>query len=301
MNTETSTFLARAAAVEELAELKRVVDALDRAAIRNLICKGAAVAVSHYPSLHLRPHIDIDIWIDLRDRRRAQKILEDMGYRAEGDASPPELQRQFALRRHVHADLEVVLDVHLHLSNADAFAGLLAFDEAWARGKVLVAGGARFKTLCDADALILACIHPVMHHYSGDEEHLYRDILVLFGRMAEEDRMSFFKRIRELKISRLCLKSLTKAGWSGSAPFPRSRGRFEPLALYPLLAKGFWGQLAADILLAPPSLFALRRLWHALFPPADYMRLWAARAGANSGRNGLWSLYWRRLSGRRPD
>jgi len=275
-------------ALNELRELKSLHGEFRSNHIPYLVIKGAALCHSHYRNPWDRPHVDVDIWIPARARKTVTSILIKLGYKCAANAQPEFLQSQFVM---FCSERDVTLDIHLEISNAPPFASRLRFAPCFETRKILHIAGVEIPTLNDKDALILACIHPVMHHYSGTWGHLYKDIAPLFQSLTPDKRLDFFAEVQKLGLSQICAHALRQCGLTVTLPTPR----FEILRVYPILARSEARQMMADLLLAPLDFKSWLRPLVALFPAPTYMLQQSPQLSGRLTFLRLPYLYMRRL------
>src|SRR5438270_516149 len=76
--------------------------------------------------------------------------------------------RQHTFTRSDRFGVAHVYDVHLDISNSAVFADVLRYDELSARSIALEGIASTARGLLHVDALLLACIHRIAHHYDTD-------------------------------------------------------------------------------------------------------------------------------------
>lgn len=140
--------------------LAQVAAAFERAGIRTMLLKGAALTLSYYRDYGVRPMDDCDAMIPGERVAVAAQLLEDLGWTSE----PPRRPSQFTGASHwfIHAwhfvnQSRQQIDLHWHLSpeccnaqaDADFWAGALAGElkqqQVW--------------TLGPAEQLLHVCVH----------------------------------------------------------------------------------------------------------------------------------------------
>src|SRR4029453_1553407 len=94
------------------AELIRVLDALQAAAVRALIFKGAALAYTHYPASHLRERTDTDILITPGDLKIVNRELALLGYTPQHETSGRLLSYQSHYGKRDRHGVFHALDIH---------------------------------------------------------------------------------------------------------------------------------------------------------------------------------------------
>ncbi len=157
----------RAAVARELLaqrELVRVLDALAAHRVRPLLLKGSALAYTLYPHPSLRPRCDTDLLIREADADVVRASMSELGYAAAVQCDGDLLFRQFELSREDRFGVTHAYDVHWAISTQALFADLLPYEELAPRAVAVPALGANGRALGTVDALLLALIHPVMHH-----------------------------------------------------------------------------------------------------------------------------------------
>ena len=205
---------ARAAIARELLvarELSRVLAALAERNIRPLLFKGSALAYAIYPHPSLRPRNDTDVLVPERDVPGARAALAALGY---GDAVQCDgelLFRQFELRRLDDLGARHVLDVHWAVSTQAAFADLLPYEELRPRSVPLTALGPHAAGFGLVDALLLALIHPVMHHKNDERLLWIYDVHLLAGRLERAGFTDLVHRARAKRIAAICARGLERA------------------------------------------------------------------------------------------
>jgi len=195
------------------------------------------------------------------------------------------------------------VDLHWRVSNRPFFRHILSFDELWP-GSVAIAGlGGHARTPDAVHALLLACIHPVAHHYGEWPLIWLHDVWLLAQGLSTADwdrfrELAFAKKVSLLcrRTLRLTAEALERGSWlekSLVAEWPHACIEAEPSAEY-LDQQGRSRQdLMLDLHASDGIVAKCRLLLSHAFPDVSYMR----RAYGASGWLGLASAYGRRLSG----
>jgi hypothetical protein len=283
------------------AEFAKVLAVLASAGVRALSLKGAALGHTHYPASHVRPHADSDLLVPGSDVAPLENALVRLGY-----ARPPEISGRlvsyqshyYKTDRHgvVHA-----LDVHWKISNLQALADCLTFEELWRSRIPIQALGRAAVTVSDVHALLLALVHRAGHH-PGSRHLLWIYDVHLLGNRLTLDGM---RQVQELSAARglsgIVCEGLTLAyEWFGTPAADRLVDALHDRTAHEestAVIHGAWRQ--ADVLRldleALPNWRARRRLLREhLLPSPKYMR---ARYGVRSNLV-LPGLYvWRVLRG----
>ena len=271
----------RLAAAQALAAKRDVVEiceASHRDGIDVLLLKGAALAYTHYPEPHLRPHVDIDLLIRRDDLERAAMMLTELRYARtnEADAELWTGQRHYVKTA---ASGPVMVDLHWRASNPLAFADALAFDDAWPRSVTVPALGPHARTLAPSDSLLLACLHRVAHHQDRVDLLWLWDIHLLASRMSAAEMALFASSAIRAKQAAVCARGLTLARECfATAVAPAVLSALDAAGDEPSAA--FVGASFSPFDIAREDMAALSSwrdraglLREHLFPPASYMRL----------------------------
>ena len=151
-------------------ELRTCLDALGRANVPVLLMKGAELAFTHYERPDLRPRGDTDMLIPAADRQRIGEVLGGCGYRLVGQLPGDLVMYQATYRRPSGLSAGHAIDVHWRTANPEVFGAVLSY-ERLVKSAVPVPGlGPHARGLSAPDALVLACVHRVAHHF--DTEYL---------------------------------------------------------------------------------------------------------------------------------
>lgn len=97
--------------------LNEVLTAFRAANLQLLLLKGAAVSFLAYPEPYLRPMRDIDMLVRKSEARRAQELLNDLGFEAplpEGDTLP---DKHLAIATRRLEGMKISLEIHHNLFN----------------------------------------------------------------------------------------------------------------------------------------------------------------------------------------
>jgi hypothetical protein len=196
---------ARAAAAEELlraAEARAVIEALADADVQAILIKGTAVAYTVYPMPACRPRSDTDLLIPAASIDDARRVLASLGYTAAVHCS--ELFRQFEMQKTDRFGVTHAFDVHWKISTQPAFAHTLIYEDVRSRTVPVPALGRAAHTLSTTDALMLACIHPVMHHRNAVRLLWAYDIHLLASSLSPSAMAAFAERARERSVAAVC-------------------------------------------------------------------------------------------------
>lgn len=254
------------------AEAAPAIAALERAGIFTLLLKGAALALTAYPSPGLRPMTDVDVLVPERMAAAARRVLVEEGWRPD----PPEPEQRLA---HLHAQGFVreaggspaALDLHWRaLWEGREPAG----DDAWWDcAEPLEAYGLETRVLSPADQLVQLSVH-ASHWGPRPACYAVADLVMLLR--ARGGRLDWDRVVHQARARRLvpavsaALVTLGEFSW---APVPkraldslarapvslRERAEFRARRLPPALGRGLivhWCDLAREA----PRDSAVRRL-----------------------------------------
>jgi hypothetical protein len=238
---------ARAHAAEELlraVEVRAVLAALTDAGIQPVLLKGTSLAYGVYPTPEARTRSDTDLMIRACDVEGARAVFESCGYRAAVHCS--ELFAQFEMQREDRFGLVHAMDVHWRISTQPVFLSLLTYEELVAGAQPVPALGPNALGAGMADALLLACVHPVMHHRNAERALWIYDVHLLVSRLSPPELESFASRARRKGVAAICAHTLRLA--------QRVFGTEIPMAMLQELDSAR-GEVSAEYLVE-------RRRWH---------------------------------------
>ncbi len=260
-------------------ELCRISASFADSGIEFLLLKGAGLAATLYPEPHLRPSRDVDLLIDRASLDCAADALAQCGYRRMREPDGELARAQYHYVRADSQGLNHFVDLHWRVSDARAFGDALPFADAWGRSVPVPSVGPAARTLGDADALLLACIHRVAHHHDAPDLLWLWDIHLLAGRLAADECVRFIDRAGQARMRAVAARGLALAqdrfgtalppevlarlsqpgAMEPAARFIGGRARFLDVVRADLASVGRWGDRA-------------RLLREHLFPSRQYMR-----------------------------
>jgi hypothetical protein len=161
--------------------------------------------------------MDTDLLIRHEQVDAVRRVMARCGYVAPPYCDGDLLFCQFPLRRSDDYGLTHTFDFHWKISTQPVFADVLTFDEIAAHAVALPSLSARARTAAPAHALILACIHPVMHHRNVESLVWIYDVHLLASRVSPAlDRFAELAVAKQ--VSAICAQQLTTARqWFGTA------------------------------------------------------------------------------------
>lgn len=259
--------------------LERTLALLASAGVFPLLIKGAGMAHVRYPDPTLRPRADSDLWIAEAERETVDRVLQQAGYN-----KPLAIDGNLILYQSSYYCTEKngarhYYDVHWRISNHSviAYGGMFDLEGCRERGVRVPRLGAQACTLCDADALLLACVHRLAHH--ADQERLIwlYDVHLLIDAMDDQQTHWFMQRAEKVGLVAVCRDALDRAAeyfgcrntaiaaWL-HAPAPATES---VLRLLKQQRRG--GRLLSQLRGLPGWRERLRFLRQNLFPSRDYM------------------------------
>jgi hypothetical protein len=267
----------RAAAGEtsRLSDVRTVLAAFEANGIRVLIIKGTGLAYDIYPSPELRPRGDTDLLIAKSDLDAVRTIMHGLGY-----TSPLTSGDTLAVRQQSFTGGGHVYDVHWDVANSPIVRDALPFAELLGRAIPVPRIASNALAPSHVDALLLACIHRVVHHHDIVRLIWLYDIHLLREAMSSEEHARFWRFAAERRIVKICERSIELAEeWFAAAPHDRAsdwltdseRSRDEPSAAF--LDHGRTrGAVLTDDLKALSWRDRLRRIRELALPPVGFMR-----------------------------
>lgn len=259
----------RAAGFEphRLADLREVLAALAGQGAGALILKGTALAYSLYDAPELRPRTDTDLLVPKEAMDDVRAVLLGLGFQERVSSGDEHGLQQATFTRGMH-----VYDVHWAVTNRAVFADVLRYDELASRAVALPRIGEHALGLSHVDALLLACVHRVVHHHNDERLIWLRDIVLLVDAMSRDEKRAFWHLAVERGVAGICIQSIELAcGASGAEEFLTAEeiARDEPSRLF--LRDVTRGREMLVNLRALPWGARLRRLRQLAFPPAAFM------------------------------
>jgi hypothetical protein len=282
-------------------EVTRVLDSLSASSISTLIFKGAALAHLYYPAPRLRERADTDLLVPFSDVASLDRALTGLGYTRQQETSGQLVSYQSHYDKEDRAGVCHAFDIHWKVSNRQAFADCVSFEELWERRIPVLALGVHAATVSRVDALMLALVHRAAHHPGSRDLLWIYDLHLLAGGMTDGEIRRLTDVVGSRGLGDIAREGLTLThDWYGTraaAEIAAALGR-EPAgrnaASAPLRGSSQTDLLRHD-LRALPSWRARWRLVHEhLFPAPGYMR---AKYGVRSNL-ALPALYaWRAAAG----
>jgi hypothetical protein len=269
---------ARRYASEELlrgAETRAVIDALAQAGVQPILIKGTPLAYGWYTSPASRPRDDTDVLIPSAGVAIARDVLAALEYTATVHCS--DLFSQFEVQKADRFGLTHAFDVHWRISTQPVFAELLTHEELLPRTVPIPALGASAIAPCAIDALLLACVHPVMHHRSSERVLWIYDIHLLASALSVADFDRFARLVQQKKVAAICAHRLRLSQAMFGTLVPAdvvaalSLAQSEPSAEYLASDRRWHHELVSSVRALQSLGERMRLLRSVLFPSPAYM------------------------------
>ena len=261
-------------------ELRRLLPRLHTGDRPPVLIKGAHLAHAIYASPHLRPRDDSDVLIAPSQRAAVVAALGAAGYRPAALTSGSLILGQFLYEKTLGPGLVHYVDVHWRAAAPLVFAE--AFDEAAiaAAGLPIPALGPSAVGPAPHDALALACVHVVAHHWPDASLRWWYDMRLLAGRLDADGRARLARSAVAGRFVAVALAALERARAVFPAPSldeaiavlrgaPRTR---EPSAALTRLRRPPLHDFFLDLRVAGWRRGATLVREH-LLPPPSYMRM----------------------------
>ena len=189
-------------------ELIGVLDALGQAGVRPVLFKGTALAYTFYSAPALRPRLDTDLLIARQDVDAARGAMQALGYAPLPHCDGEFLFCQFALARADRMGVAHVFDIHWKVSTQSLFADLVTYEELAEHAMPVAALGISARAAGPLHALLLACVHPVMHHRNLERLIWVYDIHLLASRLAVQELERFADLAVTKGVGPICARGL---------------------------------------------------------------------------------------------
>jgi hypothetical protein len=271
----------RAAAAIELVRAREITCVLDALATRGVfpvLLKGAALARTVYDGPAMRPSVDTDLLVSRDQVEITRDVMTRLGYREPPMTGGEHVFCQFQLSKIDPLGVEHVFDVHWKISTQTLFADVLTYAELSAEAVPIPALGSHARTGCGPHALLLACIHPVMHH--GNEQRLLWmcDIHLLVRRLSHSELLRFARLAVDKQMAAICRRELSLAAKHCNTPLRSdvleilsSSTMSEPASVYLRPRRRWHHELLWNIRALPQWRPRMRLLREVLLPSPRYM------------------------------
>jgi hypothetical protein len=279
------------------------LDVLAAEGVDPIVLKGTALAYSLYDSPASRPRIDTDLLIRRNHVDLVRRVMVRLGYTAPTHCDGDLLFCQFPLKKTDEFGLVHTFDFHWKISTQSVFADVLTFDETLAVAMALPALGVHARAAGPLHALLLACIHPVMHHRNAESPIWIYDVHLLASRLSEREFDRFTELAVARRVSAICAHQLNAAfKWLGTRIPDSTMMKLgaaharEPSAAYLRPNRHWSDELISNIQGLPRWSDRLRLLREVVLPGPTYMLKAYGLAPSSVGAAMLPVLYLHRLA-----
>jgi hypothetical protein len=257
--------------------LDAALEALLIRGVRPILFKGTALAYTAYRHPHLRPRNDSDLLIHRHDVDIVRETLGAAGYAEPNYCDGELLFCQFELQRMDRLATPIALDFHWKISTQAAFADLFTYEELRTTSVPAPALSQHARVPAGPEALILACIHPAMHHHNELRLLWLYDVHLLYTGLSRAERARFEDLARARAVAAICAHQLRRARQLLGTPaedvllerLERQGG--EPSAEFLGASRRWHDDLASNLRTLPGWRSRLRLLCEVAFPRPSYM------------------------------
>jgi hypothetical protein len=257
--------------------LDAALEALHTHGVRPVLFKGTALAYTAYRHPHLRPRNDTDLLIDRRDVGVVREALRAAGYSEPNYCDGELLFCQFELQKRDPLATTIALDFHWKVSTQAAFADLFTYKELRETSVPVPALSAHARVAAGPEALVLACVHPAMHHRNELRLLWVYDLHLLYTRLSDAERARFEDLAHTRRVAAICAHQLRRACELLDTPvdaamldrFERASG--EATAVYLDDTRRWHDELTTNLRTLPTWRARLRLLREVALPRPSYM------------------------------
>ena len=259
-------------------EIRAVLAALASDGMRPILIKGTPLAYSLYDAPSARLRCDTDLVVPREHVDAVRRALIGIGYRERIQCGGEHLFRQFMLEKQDVFGVLHVFDVHWNISTQSMFSNVLSYEELWQEAVPVVALGPHARAAGPVHALLLACIHPVMHHGNAERLIWIYDIHLLVAQLSPEDVRRFVGLARAKRVGAIAARGLGlararfHAGISDHTLAELARAAAnEPSAVYLQPGRRWFDELTSNLSGLPSVRNRCALLREVLFPNRHYM------------------------------
>jgi hypothetical protein len=269
---------ARVQAGEELLrgnETRRVLDGLSRAGVQSILIKGTPLAYTVYEAPVLRPRHDTDLLVAETDVAAARRVMTSLGFATTVHCS--DLFSQFEVQKLDRFGVCHAFDVHWKISTQPIFADVLTYQEMLPRTVAVPALGPAATMPHAVDALLLACIHPVMHHQNAERFLWIYDIHLLASCVMPDGFQDFARRAKRKRVAAICAHELRLAQTLFGTALPAgmigelATAADEPSAEYLASQRRWHHELVSSVRGLPRVADRVKLVRDVLLPSPSYM------------------------------
>lgn len=199
----------RIQAVQEDFLTWQALQSLEKTRQPALIYKGFHLSHFFYPYPYLRPHLDVDLLVPEKTKSDYFQHLTNLNFEADAISGEGVLFCQKSFHQKLPLSSEsLVIDLHWEFSNRIFFRSILSFEELWNHGVVLRKNWDHIKVPSPVYALLIACLHPAMHHYNEFPEIWKMDIRLICESLSSDEEAEFYALAVQKRVVALCKQAL---------------------------------------------------------------------------------------------
>lgn len=185
---------------------KMLCELLNQHKIKFIIFKGFAYNFTLYQQLPLRPHSDIDIFIQEKDYRAFESLLLHHNYKAVVSR-----QGRFISFQNSFYDgnkINTVFDIHWQISNRTEIHPYFQFEKLYKSSKTITSSDISFQTLDSLHSFIYACFH-FQAHRPEDRKHIWKyDLAIMWDAFNEKEKIKVLRQALNANLYNLVGASL---------------------------------------------------------------------------------------------
>jgi len=271
---------ARADAAVELLSARETTSILGRlaaAGVKPILIKGTPLAYSVYPRPSARPRADTDLLVPRDQIEPARAVLAAAGYSATVYCDGELLFRQFEVQKVDGFGVTHAIDVHWNISTQTLFANVLSYDELAADARPVLALGPAARMPAPVHALLLACIHPVMHHQNEHRLLWVYDVHAIASTLDGAGWDALARLAVEKQVAAIVARGLEEARAIWATPVSDTVSRrllestSEASACYLAPGRGWWDEFISNLSHLPSWRSRVQLLLEVAFPSRTYM------------------------------
>ncbi|MEW6585577.1 MAG: nucleotidyltransferase family protein [Nitrospirota bacterium] len=143
-----------------LEELQHLLHILEKAGIRTVLLKGAAIVEDVFRNIALRQMADIDVLVQEEDLDRAEAKVSESGYIPNEYEKSKDWYRKYHhhIAPYYHPDRKIALEIHRHILPPENPFGI-EIHKLWERAHPMHIGDTRTSTLSPEDMISHLCLH----------------------------------------------------------------------------------------------------------------------------------------------
>lgn len=192
-------------------EIAAVLGVLARDRIYPILLKGAALAYSVYETPSARPRGDTDLLVRREDVDAVRRSMSGLGYAATPYCDGELLFCQFEMAKTDEFGVDHAFDIHWKISTQALFADIVDYETLTRESVHVPALGPHARAAGPVHALLLACIHPAMHHKNEERLIWVYDVHLLVSRLPACELERFARLAREKQVAAVCVHQLDLA------------------------------------------------------------------------------------------